>query len=406
MTGGDLGPRKFGVLYIFIAVWGPESGLHGSETRFVRTVDAYRALGADVVTVERSPAMSHGTGASRQQSAEVRVHTSRVNRFPLDVLSVISAVRKGAALARRSRPDVILCGDRNWVNLFPTYLLSLILSRPYGVVVHHVDEGDLANLRRRQAYSGPWGFVRGFAVAVLHEMNYAIGRRASLLIAVSGATAGEFSSTWKISRDKFLVSGCGLGRQVRAHPSRRQVDAIYAGTFLPYKGPQLLPRIWQQVLAARPGARLVIAGGYGRQLEELRELVVQMGLEGSIQVLGYVSDEELSKLYSSSKVFLLPSTKEGFSMATAEAASAGCACVISDIPALREIFGRGAVLVSPGDIDGFAREVVSLLENDGRRERCSAKMKALAAGFTWESVGAAELRALKTLVGRGKKRAV
>ena len=403
MTAGDHGARRFGVLYVFIAVWGPESGLHGSETRFVRTVDAYRALGADVVTLERSPAITHTTGALGRQSAEVGVRASRENRFPLDVLTVISAIRKGAGLARRSRPDVILCGDRNWVNLLPTYLLSLILSRPYGIVVHHADEGDLINLRRRPAYPGLWGFVRGFAVALLHEMNYAIGRRASLLIAVSRATAGEFSSSWRISPDRFLVSGCGLGRQVSVHSSMRQIDAMYAGTFLPYKGPQLLPLVWRQVLAARPGARLVIAGGYGIQLEELRELVVQMGLEGSIQVLGYVSDEDLSKLYSSSKVFLLPSTREGFSMATAEAASAGCACVISDIPALREVFGRGAVLVSPGDINAFAREIVSLLENDERRERCSTEIKALASSFTWENVGAAELKALKTVVPHDMK---
>ncbi|MDG6901774.1 MAG: glycosyltransferase [Nitrososphaerota archaeon] len=391
----------FSVLYLFIAVWGADSGLHGSETRFVKTVEAYRSLGAEVTTVERSPSITGGAGTGGSETAEVKVYSFRENRLPLDALTVISAVRRGVQLSRaRPPPDVVLCGDRNWVNLFPAYILSKLLRRPLGIVVHHLDEGDAVSLARRPNYPGPLGLLRGIGVALLHEANYAIGRRADVIIAVSKATMRDFSAAWGVPPDKFLVSGCGLGREPCPSPEDRPVDAVYTGTFLPYKGVLRLPEIWKSVLEERPGSRLVVAGGYGSQLEELRGAVDAIGLTGDVSVRGYLSDEELAALYANAKLFVLPSLHEGFSMSTAEAMASGCACVISDLAALREVFGQAAVYAPPGDAGAFASQICALLADDGRRAALSRRGAELAGTFTWDRVASTELKALKTLKAR------
>lgn len=105
--------------------------------------------------------------------------------------------------------------------------------------------------------------------------------------------------------------------------------------------------------------RLVLAGaGKGRSAKRLLVAAEHRGLEGRIELLGAVSDAQLSRLYSTAACAVFPSVLEGFGIGPAEALRAGCPVAVSSIPAHLEVGGDGAVPFAPDSPDGFARAVM------------------------------------------------
>jgi glycosyltransferase involved in cell wall biosynthesis len=73
----------------------------------------------------------------------------------------------------------------------------------------------------------------------------------------------------------------------------------------------------------------------------LRDLIPQeaacMDIADVTTVKGYVPHSEVQQFFRRSAIFVLPSIREGVSVALLEAMSSGCLCVVSDIPDNREI---------------------------------------------------------------------
>ncbi|HLP00599.1 MAG TPA: glycosyltransferase family 4 protein [Opitutaceae bacterium] len=78
------------------------------------------------------------------------------------------------------------------------------------------------------------------------------------------------------------------------------------------------------------------------------------------ELLGQLAPEEVSELYARASIFVLPARYEPFGLAVLEAAQAGCALVLGDIPSLRENWQDAAVFVSPDDPEAFRAELCRL----------------------------------------------
>jgi len=98
----------------------------------------------------------------------------------------------------------------------------------------------------------------------------------------------------------------------------------------------------------------------------------------SIESLGPLSAPDLAAWYARASIFAHPSRYEPFGLAPLEAALAGCALVLSDLPSLREVWGSAAVFMDPDDPAGFAREVNALAGNPARRELLASRARARA----------------------------
>ena len=78
--------------------------------------------------------------------------------------------------------------------------------------------------------------------------------------------------------------------------------------------------------------------------------------------------------------------------------SAGLACIISDIPAMREIFGESAMLVNPEDSERLASSILRLLTNENERTILELKGKALVSSMKWENVASKEARFMREAI--------
>ena len=76
--------------------------------------------------------------------------------------------------------------------------------------------------------------------------------------------------------------------------------------------------------------------------------------------LGYVSDENLIKLYQKASCNILISRDEGFGFSYLEASSQGCPSILSDIPIFKEIAKNAAVFANPENPNNLANKIVKL----------------------------------------------
>ena len=81
---------------------------------------------------------------------------------------------------------------------------------------------------------------------------------------------------------------------------------------------------------------------------------------------------------------MLPSLYEGFGFTSLEAMARGCPVVASDIPALREISGEGAMLVPPTDSGAWTEAIREVVTDDRVREDLRRRGSELVRRYSWD----------------------
>jgi glycogen(starch) synthase len=103
---------------------------------------------------------------------------------------------------------------------------------------------------------------------------------------------------------------------------------------------------------------------------------------GGATLLGTLAWDELAAWLRRASVYVAPSSYEPFGLGPLEAAQAGCALVLGDIPSLREVWGDAATFVDPRDDRGLAAAVRYLTEHPTERADLSARARHRAEGYT------------------------
>ena len=90
------------------------------------------------------------------------------------------------------------------------------------------------------------------------------------------------------------------------------------------------------------------------------------------RLLGRLSQRALAAWLGRSSIYVLPARSEPFGLSVLEAALAGCALVLGDIPSLRELWRNRAVFVPPDDPEALEDAIVRLIEDPDRRNTLAA----------------------------------
>jgi glycosyltransferase involved in cell wall biosynthesis len=88
---------------------------------------------------------------------------------------------------------------------------------------------------------------------------------------------------------------------------------------------------------------------------------------GRLEALGVLEPTEVTAHMRRAAVYVLPALYEPFGLSALEAAHAGCALVLGDIPTLREVWKNAAVFVAPGDTRSLHNAVDTLMRDEGLR---------------------------------------
>ncbi|MEV0247873.1 glycosyltransferase family 4 protein [Nocardia sp. NPDC050712] len=142
-----------------------------------------------------------------------------------------------------------------------------------------------------------------------------------------------------------------------------------------------LLRCWPEVLAAHPTARLVIVGT-GTAEPELRAQATPLG--ASVRFAGHIDDTELTALYESAALTVVPTVAlEGFGLIALESLAAGRAPIVTDCGGLPDsVRGLDPSLIVPaGDAAALGARIVDALDGDLPG---TAKCRAHAETFSWD----------------------
>lgn len=166
-------------------------------------------------------------------------------------------------------------------------------------------------------------------------------RRAAIILSNSAYTLARFQEHHGPLTQARV---CRLGTEENEPPSR---PATFAGppTALIvarmeendlYKGHVELIELWPRVVAAVPDARLVIVGDGGAKAK-IVALAARSSVASNINVMGFLSEAALSKMWSEAHVFAMPSRGEGFGLVYIEAMRHGVPVIASVHDAGQEV---------------------------------------------------------------------
>jgi glycosyltransferase involved in cell wall biosynthesis len=142
---------------------------------------------------------------------------------------------------------------------------------------------------------------------------------------------------------------------------------LAVGRLIEQKDHATLLRAFARVHAERPEARLAILGA-GPLEAELRALVAELGLGEAVVLPGRTA---IRDWLERADVFVHTARWEGFGIVLLEAMLASLPVVATDVSAVPEVVvpGETGALVAAGDVEGVARELVSLLEEPALARR-------------------------------------
>jgi glycosyltransferase involved in cell wall biosynthesis len=119
-----------------------------------------------------------------------------------------------------------------------------------------------------------------------------------------------------------------------------------------------------------------------------------------VRHLGVLDRSEVDRWLARAAIFAHPARYEPFGLAPLEAARAGCALVLGNIPTLREVWGGAALYVSPEDPVALRAALNRLSADPGLRERLGRAARVRAEYYTDRRMADAYLRCYRWLAGR------
>jgi glycosyltransferase involved in cell wall biosynthesis len=213
--------------------------------------------------------------------------------------------------------DIIDCCGFPYFSLFPAKRASKKKNKPLISTWHEVWGKDYW-----KKYLG-WKGIFG----------YWIEKRASKIpdkiIAVSVDTKNKLITMLNVPKEKIIVipNGIDIKEIDKVKPSKEISDIIFAGRLLSHKNVDVLIKAMKQL---SPRHKLVIIGD-GPEMSNLKKLVKELKLSAQVSFKGFVKEnKEVIALIKSSKIFVLPSEREGFGISVIEANACGIPVVTVD----------------------------------------------------------------------------
>ncbi|MEK7538398.1 MAG: glycosyltransferase family 4 protein [Patescibacteria group bacterium] len=208
--------------------------------------------------------------------------------------------------------DIIDCCGFPYFSLFSCRLVTWVKRKPLYTTWHEVWGKEYW-----REYLGKLGLVGYWVEKITVTLP-------DVIISVSNHTTIGLRETLGRSKNVVTVpNGVDIDAIQNSAPSSRASDIIFAGRLLQNKNVDVLIRAVGILVQKNINLSLFVVGE-GPEKEKLQKLTHELELENNVSFFGFLQDpSELYGLMKSSKILVLPSTREGFGIIVIEANACG-----------------------------------------------------------------------------------
>jgi len=267
------------------------------------------------------------------------------------------------------------------------YLINPNYSAPLFKRKQMITVHDASVRAHPQTYSTGYRLLNNLLVGTLAP-------RVHSLMTVSHFSAQELKRHIGLSRNDIVVGREGW-EHVRVAPEVDEASVLRrhgltSGTYLLTvsslkwnKNFGIIPRALN-LLGSQQRLPVAVVGGHDARVYQGIEA---LGLDG-LNLLGFVSDEELNVLYRHASWFIFSSLYEGFGLPPLEAMANGCPVLAAHAASIPEIYGDAVLYFDPNDPASLAallRDVTTRSDAPALRETLKQRAAARMAIYRWDA---------------------
>ena len=209
--------------------------------------------------------------------------------------------------------DVLDADHMVYFHLWPAKLACLIKNKPLIITWHEVWGREYW-----KKYLGKKGIIGAL-------IEKSASKKANKIISISNLTTNNLINKLNVKKENIITipNGIDIIKINKVKPSKEESDIIYAGRLNEHKNVDVLIRSINILKKSNPNIKAIIIGD-GPEKSSLISLAKYFNLTKNIIFKGFVEKhEDVLSLIKSSKVFVLPSTREGFGISIIEANACG-----------------------------------------------------------------------------------
>ncbi|MCD4733082.1 glycosyltransferase family 4 protein [bacterium] len=287
------------------------------------------------------------------------------------------------------------------------YLLSAITGIPYLIYSHGTENVSFVNHRRLS------GFYNECFRAATRTVNNA-GYCREIVVEQQGAPR---------ERAKVINPGVDFRRFSTPVPQERLTELrrryklpdgakllLILGRVVPRKGFDTTVKSLPAVLAEFPETVLLL-GGTGEYLPQVRKLIEELGLGERVRLLGRVPDDEMTAHYQLADLFVMPSRDEpkgffeGFGIVYIEAGAGGTPSIGTHSGGISDSVhdGETGLLCEPKNPIDLAEKILTLWRDPALLRRLGEGARAWAAELDWDKVAQRTLDIDREMVEEAKR---
>ena len=239
-------------------------------------------------------------------------------------------------------------------------------------------------------------------------------RTAARIITVSEFSRSAIARAYSLDPERITVvpnAANPFFRVVNREASLKRVHekfrfdgpfVLSVGDLQPRKNHIGLIEAFSRLIKTKPQLphRLIITGQDTWFGGRVREAAKNSGVGDRISFTGFVSDEDLLRLYNACDCFVFPSLYEGFGIPILEAMACGRAVACANTSAMPEVADGAGLLFDPSQPDEIARAIRDILIDGELRSRMERLGLQRAAGFSWQKSAQLTLQVYEQVAGR------
>jgi glycosyltransferase involved in cell wall biosynthesis len=159
---------------------------------------------------------------------------------------------------------------------------------------------------------------------------------------------------------------------------------VWAGETIGEECPLVLNGMPDQLAYTASGQRI-----------RLQHMAQTLEIQDEVQFIGFVDEADKPAVLAAARVFLFPSTYEGFGLPVLEAMACGTPVIGSNASSIPEVVGNAGVLVDPMDARRMAGATIALVTEDAYHHKMRQRGLLQAAQFTWQRTALETLAVLR-----------